>query len=109
MPAPRICLLGVGLYTRADASRLVKMRSEEHTSELQSQSNLVCRLLLEKKKINNQLNHPQPRLEPRKCIKFGLQPSLKFSCFYLSLYSLLHDDRLPVLLSVRFHTTTVAT
>src|SRR5688572_32122793 len=29
------------------------MRSEEHTSELQSQSNLVCRLLLEKKKKNN--------------------------------------------------------
>src|SRR2546430_13042541 len=28
----------------------VAMRSEEHTSELQSQSNLVCRLLLEKKK-----------------------------------------------------------
>src|SRR2546430_17086464 len=27
-------------------------RSEEHTSELQSQSNLVCRLLLEKKKIH---------------------------------------------------------
>src|SRR2546430_12268152 len=32
-------------------------RSEEHTSELQSQSNLVCRLLLEKKKITHtQLN-----------------------------------------------------
>src|SRR2546430_12621794 len=30
-------------------------RSEEHTSELQSQSNLVCRLLLEKKK-NKKLN-----------------------------------------------------
>src|SRR2546427_958894 len=29
-----------------------KPRSEEHTSELQSQSNLVCRLLLEKKKKN---------------------------------------------------------
>src|SRR2546430_5571812 len=28
-------------------------RSEEHTSELQSQSNLVCRLLLEKKKIKH--------------------------------------------------------
>src|SRR5688572_32065085 len=28
-------------------------RSEEHTSELQSQSNLVCRLLLEKKNINH--------------------------------------------------------
>src|SRR5688572_32923718 len=32
-------------------SRLPTWRSEEHTSELQSQSNLVCRLLLEKKKI----------------------------------------------------------
>src|SRR2546427_911079 len=31
---------------------LRKDRSEEHTSELQSQSNLVCRLLLEKKKKN---------------------------------------------------------
>src|SRR2546430_9140058 len=29
---------------------LLQRRSEEHTSELQSQSNLVCRLLLEKKK-----------------------------------------------------------
>src|SRR2546427_4514657 len=32
------------------ASRSFGKRSEEHTSELQSQSNLVCRLLLEKKK-----------------------------------------------------------
>src|SRR2546430_10439418 len=31
------------------SSSVVKARSEEHTSELQSQSNLVCRLLLEKK------------------------------------------------------------
>src|SRR2546427_1259101 len=30
--------------------RRIQLRSEEHTSELQSQSNLVCRLLLEKKK-----------------------------------------------------------
>src|SRR2546430_16656873 len=30
---------------------VIRTRSEEHTSELQSQSNLVCRLLLEKKKI----------------------------------------------------------
>src|SRR2546430_11249669 len=39
---------------RADAGRHLVAdadRSEEHTSELQSQSNLVCRLLLEKKKI----------------------------------------------------------
>src|SRR5205085_11809309 len=32
--------------------RLARVRSEEHTSELQSQSNLVCRLLREKKKDN---------------------------------------------------------
>src|SRR5205085_12029229 len=35
----------------ARASAFDDERSEEHTSELQSQSNLVCRLLLEKKKI----------------------------------------------------------
>src|SRR2546430_12584607 len=35
---------------RARARRTGASRSEEHTSELQSQSNLVCRLLLEKKK-----------------------------------------------------------
>src|SRR2546430_5987356 len=34
-------------------ARPISPRSEEHTSELQSQSNLVCRLLLEKKKIYN--------------------------------------------------------
>src|SRR5438093_7747062 len=38
---------GDGVVTSADA---VTMRSEEHTSELQSLTNLVCRLLLEKKK-----------------------------------------------------------
>src|SRR2546427_7272418 len=32
-------------------------RSEEHTSELQSQSNLVCRLLLEKKKKKNKIKN----------------------------------------------------
>src|SRR2546430_7758700 len=35
---------------RPPAAELERQRSEEHTSELQSQSNLVCRLLLEKKK-----------------------------------------------------------
>src|SRR2546430_11855318 len=34
----------------------LRERSEEHTSELQSQSNLVCRLLLEKKKKQNKIN-----------------------------------------------------
>src|SRR2546427_8508782 len=37
--------------------RLHPARSEEHTSELQSQSNLVCRLLLEKKKKKSMLQN----------------------------------------------------
>src|SRR5438270_1915467 len=45
-PGPLELVLAVG--PSADRNR-----SEEHTSELQSQSNLVCRLLLEKKKKNN--------------------------------------------------------
>src|SRR2546422_1128514 len=39
---------------QADPRRLI--RSEEHTSELQSRLHLVCRLLLEKKKRNNKNN-----------------------------------------------------
>src|SRR5690606_40321225 len=51
--------VGVGLplwllvatrYTLDSKLLLVQSRSEEHTSELQSRENLVCRLLLEKKK-----------------------------------------------------------
>src|SRR5438270_3725180 len=47
-----IGLGGFGLYAtfRAFEGAFFQWRSEEHTSELQSQSNLVCRLLLEKKK-----------------------------------------------------------
>src|SRR2546430_10223481 len=39
----------------------VQLRSEEHTSELQSQSNLVCRLLLEKKKAACHDRNRKPR------------------------------------------------
>src|SRR2546427_8506189 len=47
-----ICVCGIGIRTSAAGLGQVPVvtRSEEHTSELQSQSNLVCRLLLEKKK-----------------------------------------------------------
>src|SRR2546430_3029445 len=41
---------GSGSGTKTNRARWCRCRSEEHTSELQSQSNLVCRLLLEKKK-----------------------------------------------------------
>src|SRR2546430_7017242 len=45
--------------------RIQRARSEEHTSELQSQSNLVCRLLLEKKKTQQ----PATRcLTPTSCV-----------------------------------------
>src|SRR2546430_11569935 len=42
--------IGVLLKSKGLKVCPVKIRSEEHTSELQSQSNIVCRLLLEKKK-----------------------------------------------------------
>src|SRR5688572_30970718 len=44
-----LALPGRGVHVVPDG---VPLRSEEHTSELQSQSNLVCRLLLEKKNTN---------------------------------------------------------
>src|SRR5688572_32373386 len=44
---------GGGASVQDLAALLEEARSEEHTSELQSQSNLVCRLLLEKKNKNN--------------------------------------------------------
>src|SRR2546430_9109795 len=47
----RVRCLRAAFPLRGAACR-VAGRSEEHTSELQSQSNLVCRLLLEKKKKN---------------------------------------------------------
>src|SRR5205085_12176793 len=53
---PRELARGRRLARAVDAHhqhhRRNRARSEEHTSELQSQSNLVCRLLLEKKKKN---------------------------------------------------------
>src|SRR2546426_6940964 len=41
----------------APAKNALRLRSEEHTSELQSPCNLVCRLLLEKKKDTNNSGH----------------------------------------------------
>src|SRR2546430_7287061 len=49
-PTSGILLVGAGYHRRHSVRPCGGARSEEHTSELQSQSNLVCRLLLEKKK-----------------------------------------------------------
>src|SRR5256885_10990351 len=46
--------LNVSWVTPLPSAFMTKMRSEEHTSELQSPCNLVCRLLLEKKKKQRQ-------------------------------------------------------
>src|SRR5690606_40489336 len=56
-----VLLLGEAIRSRRRLARAhdLLLRSEEHTSELQSRENLVCRLLLEKKKNNNTVpNHP---------------------------------------------------
>src|SRR5690606_41790368 len=46
-----VCVANGGILTHPDYGKLeLNLRSEEHTSELQSRENLVCRLLLEKKK-----------------------------------------------------------
>src|SRR2546430_8915438 len=54
-------------------------RSEEHTSELQSQSNLVCRLLLEKKKSHQQYHSPwtyvYPSIYLQRCRPYRLKTS----------------------------------
>src|SRR2546427_8603617 len=59
----------------------VQIRSEEHTSELQSQSNLVCRLLLEKKK-NIKTVQSALRVD-------GGRPACTYSTLQL------HEQRLP--------------
>src|SRR2546430_13695168 len=63
---PRRCTPGSGPAFRSRATRpsggspSTLPRSEEHTSELQSQSNLVCRLLLEKKKKHYTMTTHRP-------------------------------------------------
>src|SRR2546430_11208149 len=56
--------------------RINHVRSEEHTSELQSQSNLVCRLLLEKKKTRYNLSFLIARLTTSQpAILYSLHPA----------------------------------
>src|SRR5256886_3193809 len=51
-----------------------RRRSEEHTSELQSQSNLVCRLLLEKKKTARESSSHYSSFHPPRPRCFSLSP-----------------------------------
>src|SRR2546430_2974674 len=67
--------IGTWQITR-ETLRAAHQRSEEHTSELQSQSNLVCRLLLEKKTLGTT---PQPYTTslPTATCPLGAKPSLE--------------------------------
>src|SRR5579859_6076387 len=74
-------------------------RSEEHTSELQSQSNLVCRLLLEKKNKNQ--SHLRPPLHDAR--RFDRASRQRERCaFFLNetattdIYTLSLHDALPI-------------
>src|SRR5437588_6304314 len=58
-----------GSGDRVEKPRSAPLRSEEHTSELQSHSDLVCRLLLEKKKES--LRSRSPRLDGGSCHTAG--------------------------------------
>src|SRR5947207_11800752 len=69
-------VLGKSLaVTRFGTSCTVRMltvtRSEEHTSELQSHSDLVCRLLLEKKKAQQNQNVPTSILRSSASVRSG--------------------------------------
>src|SRR2546426_6742909 len=56
-PAPSRAPCAIASARASPAASCRAARSEEHTSELQSPCNLVCRLLLEKKKRHTALDH----------------------------------------------------
>src|SRR5699024_11438366 len=51
-------------YSLPSERTAASQRSEEHTSELQSRFDLVCRLLLEKKKTHSKREGPSDRIAP---------------------------------------------
>src|SRR5271165_7533811 len=59
---------------RGGGRRQRDYRSEEHTSELQSRENLVCRLLLEKKKKQNKLKKKIKKLKKKKKTNQYIEP-----------------------------------
>src|SRR5699024_1198458 len=75
------------------SSKLNSSRSEEHTSELQSRFDLVCRLLLAKKKTADNRNS---------CVRDPPPPTICYSLFFFSasattdIYTLSLHDALPI-------------
>src|SRR5256885_4665870 len=67
--------------TGALVSAAIALRSEEHTSELQSPCNLVCRLLLEKKKNTDNVAIFSALTGRRLCIRKTLPQNGRFAAF----------------------------
>src|SRR2546422_6674438 len=57
LPCPTATTSASCGFSLAESGIMMPLRSEEHTSELQSRLHLVCRLLLEKKKKNQKTDH----------------------------------------------------
>src|SRR5256885_12966407 len=73
-PSTYISIYPAG-YISACSACCISARSEEHTSELQSPCNLVCRLLLEKKKNNSYSNvHTSPKTTHLKALRTSQCP-----------------------------------
>src|SRR5256885_12370567 len=84
-----------------------RSRSEEHTSELQSPCNLVCRLLLEKKKTKLTPTHPSSmifvQLSPPHTTPFFSSTQLCHTFFLSDLSSSTANHTLPILHDTRRH------
>src|SRR6266478_4479256 len=98
--ADRLAVGGGARGQPADVFGVACHRSEEHTSELQSQSNLVCRLLLEKKKIVAAAD-PRAEATQRYAADFGTPIYDKVDFFFkdpatTEIYTLSLHDALPI-------------
>src|SRR5258705_5843825 len=76
---PREALAGALL--QVGKRRFARLRSEEHTSELQSLRHLVCRLLLEKKKEETRRHRPRHRIWSARVSKRYSNESGRRSCW----------------------------
>src|SRR5207253_4905876 len=79
-PAARVLVFFYGMEHESHICKymLKELRSEEHTSELQSRGHLVCRLLLEKKKlacssITNRMLSPIRRMKPSTTVRLRIR------------------------------------
>src|SRR5256885_6229637 len=68
---PNLVSVGTIVWLSSELMLFAGLRSEEHTSELQSPCNLVCRLLLEKKKTQCTTQLPRPRRTHHHRVRVG--------------------------------------